>query len=141
MNRCHDQSKEPRWRDGDFSTVSEMNSSCFLQLIMTVILITGFSPEASAEDPADAVSKRETQKRDKAKKEQKQERKKERKQERKKAKTGFIDRNGDGIQDGQEHRFRGKHRRRLKWDTHWQKHGHGCKERRPRCKKGSHGWP
>lgn len=28
------------------------------------------------------------------------------------AESRFVDRDGDGIQDGQEHRFRGRHRRR-----------------------------
>jgi hypothetical protein len=78
-----------------------------IHLIMAVLLVFGFSSVALAEDTPAPGSKIE-------KKEQKQEQKKDQKKDQKKEQAEFVDRNGDGIQDGQEHRFRGKHRRRGK---------------------------
>jgi hypothetical protein len=78
-----------------------------IKLILAVLLVFGFSSVALAEDTPAPDKKIE-------KKEQKKDQKKDQKKEQKKEQTEFVDRNGDGIQDGQEHRFRGKHRRRGK---------------------------
>ncbi len=71
------------------------------------------------------------------KKEQKKEQKKDQKKEQKQERNEFVDRNGDGIQDGQEHRFRGKHRRRGKSGAEVD----GTGERRRRARGGSKARP
>jgi hypothetical protein len=48
------------------------------------------------------------------KKEEKAEKKENKTENQSAAKTPFVDRDGDGIQDGKEHRFRGRHRGRHK---------------------------
>jgi nitrate reductase cytochrome c-type subunit len=84
-----------------------------IHLILAVLLVFGWSSVVFAEDTPASESKIE-KKEQKQKQEQKQEQKKDQKKEQKQERTEFVDRNGDGIQDGQEHRFRGKHRRRGK---------------------------
>jgi hemolysin activation/secretion protein len=105
-----------------------------IHLIMAVLLVFGFSSVALAEDtpaPGSKIEKKEQ------KQEQKQEQKKDQKKDQKKEQAEFVDRNGDGIQDGQEHRFRGKHRRRGKAGT--DEGGDG--ERRRRARGSSRGRP
>ena len=82
-----------------------------IHLIVAVLLVFGWSSVVSAEDTPVPESK--IEKKDQ-KQEQKQEQKQDQKKEQKQERNEFVDRNGDGIQDGQEHRFRGKHRRRGK---------------------------
>ena len=95
---------------------------------MAVLLVFGFSSVAFAEDTPAPDKKIE-------KKEQKQEQKKDQKKEQKQERNEFVDRNGDGIQDGQEHRFRGKHRRRSKSGAE----DDGTGERRRRARGSSRG--
>ena len=86
-----------------------------INLILAVLLVFGFSSVALAEDtpaPDSKIEKKEQKQ--EQKKEQKQKQEQEQKKDQKKEQAEFVDRNGDGIQDGQEHRFRGKHRRRGK---------------------------
>jgi hypothetical protein len=94
---------------------------------MAVLLVFGFSSVALAEDtpaPDSKIGKKEQ------KQEQEQKQKLEQKKEQKKEQAEFVDRNGDGIQDGQEHRFRGKHRR--KGNAGADEGGNGEKRRRAR---------
>ena len=100
-----------------------MKLSLIPKLTLAVLLIFGYSQTVHAEDTPAPDSKIE-------KKEQKKEQQKEQKKEQKKERTEFVDRNGDGIQDGQEHRFRGKHRRRGKSGSD----EGGSKERRHRAR-------
>jgi hypothetical protein len=104
------------------------------KLILTALIAFGFSQAARAEDtPTSMLSTEKNEQRKEQKQEQKlkqeqlqkqkqklkqeqlQKQKQKETHERKKEQSRFVDRNGDGIQDGREHRFRGKHRRRGKW--------------------------
>ena len=92
------------------------------KLILTALIAFGFSQAARAEDtPTSKLSiekneqRKEQKQEQKLKQEQLQKQKQKENHEKKKEQSRFVDRNGDGIQDGREHRFRGKHRRRGKW--------------------------
>jgi len=97
-----------------------------LPTCLAFALLCSLSPQAWAEDPPASPSG--AQKDQKKPREQKQEQKQVQKQEqvqkpeqeqkpkqkqkqKQKKPAPFVDRNGDGIQDGKEHRFRGRHRR------------------------------
>lgn len=81
-------------------------------IALAVLLVFGLWSSAFAEDTPAVESKVEKKEQKKEQKEeQKKEQNQEQKKDQKKEQAEFIDRNGDGIQDGQEHRFRGKHRR------------------------------
>ncbi|MBW1811913.1 MAG: hypothetical protein JRJ87_27260 [Deltaproteobacteria bacterium] len=80
------------------------------------------TPEKKAKEQAEKKEEKAEKKEEKAEKKEEKAQKKEEKTKNKEgktenqqaAKTPFVDRNGDGIQDGQEHRFRGRHRGRHK---------------------------
>jgi len=107
-----------------------------IHLILAVLLVFGWSSVVFAEDTPAPESKIEKKKQ---KKEQKQvlDQKKDQKKEQKQERNEFVDRNGDGIQDGQEHRFRGKHRRRSKAGDD----EGGSRERRRRARGSPKGQP
>ena len=97
-----------------------------VQWLLMVAFLLGGSSAALAEEPSKTgtTSSQDTQQIQEQKKKQKEKQKKKQKKEqkkvtdpgqqaqKKKVETQFVDRNGDGIQDGKEHRFRGRHRRR-----------------------------
>jgi len=104
-----------------------MNLDLLSKLVLAAFITFGLSQAARAEDtptPKSSIGKKDQLKDQKPEKKQekkpekklekKLEKKQELKQQKKKEQPRFIDRNGDGIQDGREHRFRGKHRRRGK---------------------------
>jgi hypothetical protein len=95
-----------------------MKSNCLCKLFLIVFFTLGLSSSLKAEENSSKVKKSETQEEttiDPKSKDKDQDKDKDQNKnddnKKKEAKQPFVDRDGDGIRDGQEHRFRGKHRR------------------------------